>query len=155
MNRRHLLQTVAGITGLTIVGSSPALAQGKGKGRDNRRRRNAKKLDDITVEAEISNPDADNFEKEFTYYVVRFQGDYNFEEYREPARTGPDVLELSGSWNAFWFGVTGPDDDGIQHEIQHKGQAVLYLTDDNKNWYEIRAQFDGKGSLVHVNGVSP
>lgn len=153
MKRRRLLRSAAGIAGVSIVGSTPVL--GQGQGRDNRRRSDAKQLDDITVEAEDSDSSASNFEEEFTYYVVRFPGEYNFEEYREPARTGPDVFGLGGSGDAFWFGVTAPDGEDIQHEIKHKGQAVLYLTDEDGDRYEIRAQFDGQGNLVHVNGVSP
>ncbi|WP_312910659.1 hypothetical protein [Natronosalvus caseinilyticus] len=157
MNRRHVLQTAGGIAGASILGTTGVLArqdQG-GQGRDNRRRRDAELLEGVMVETKTSDPEAANFEEEFTYYVVRFPGEYTFEEYREPARTGPDVYGLSGSGNAFWFGVSAPDEDGIQHEIQHRGQAVLYLTDDEGNWYEVRARFDGQGNLVNVNGVSP
>lgn len=161
MKRRHVLQTVGGIAGLSMMGATSAASQRDrgGRGRDNRRRRDAEPLEGITVEAETSDPEADNFAEEFTYYVVRFPEGFEYDEseYREPARTGPDVYDLGGSDSgAFWFGVSGPDEDGIQHEIDHRGQVALFLRDaETGDWYEVRAQFDGHGDLVHVNGASP
>lgn len=60
------------------------------------------------------------------------------------------------SGGSFWFGVTRPDSDGIQHEIEHKGQVALYMRDSTTgDWRSLKAQFDGQNELLHVNGVEP
>lgn len=151
MYRRRVLQTTGSIVGLGALGANTALAN------DNRRRNEAElvELSPGDIEVQTSDPDASNFEEEFTYYVVRFGFEYDEAEYREPARTGPEVFGLGGSGaGAFWFGVSAPDGDGIQHEVQHRGQVSLYLRVGDE-WREIRAQFNGRGELVNVNGVRP
>lgn len=111
------------------------------------------------VSAEVADPSASNFEEEFTYYVVRFEDiDHAEWTYREPVRLGGNG-DVSMEWNAtssaFWFGVTAPDGDGIQHEIKHKGQVSMYYETADGDVYSIIAQFNGKGELKHVNGVAP
>lgn len=111
------------------------------------------------VSAEVADPSAGNFEEEFTYYVVRFE-EINHTDwtYREPARLGGNgdfITPWVGASSAFWFGVTSPDDNGIQHEIDHKGQVSMYYTTADGEIVSIIAQFNGKGELQHVNGVAP
>lgn len=81
------------------------------------------------------------------------QADFKQLVYREPAHLGPEHHCLgSGSYDSFWFGVSGPDKSGTQHEIDHKGKVFLYFKK-NGQWKPLYAQFDGKGNLVRVNGV--
>ncbi|TVR71148.1 MAG: hypothetical protein EA415_11750 [Sphaerobacteraceae bacterium] len=71
--------------------------------------------------------------------------------WREPARLGGQN-NVSGpdSFNTLYLGVAGPDGGGVAH----KGQVSVYY-EINGEWSSIIAQFDGKGELVHVNGVAP
>lgn len=109
--------------------------------------------DDIHVKK--SDPDQDNFDEKFTYYRVDHdQGPFSQLVYREPARLGPENHCLgSGSYDSFWFGVSAPGDDGIQHEITHEGKVSLYFQETDGDWKSLIAQFDGKGNLLRVNGV--
>ena len=132
---------------------------GKGAGNSNSLRAQATpvELDPGDVEILESDTDADNFEEEFTYYVVRHGIEYEEASYRGPARLGPENHVLGGSdAGSFWFGVSAPDpEDGIQSEIVHKGQENLYMKDSNGDWHSLKVQFNGKGELLHVNGEAP
>lgn len=157
MNRRGILRLAGSIGGLTAVGATPALANGRGQNRSNKRRSDSERLDVSPgdIEEVQTDPEADNFEEEFTYWVVRDIPEYDSAVWRGPARTGPENIELGGSdVGSFWVGVSAPDEDGIQHEVDHRGQESLYLHvgDDT---YELRFQFDGRGTLRNVNGVEP
>ncbi len=112
-------------------------------------------LEEGDVEIQVSDESAANFDEEFTYYVVRGLPEYDRAIYREPARLGGQNVELGG-WDggSFWFGVTAPDENGIQHPIEHKGQVSLYLEVDGE-WQWLKVQFNGKGELLSVNGVEP
>lgn len=139
---------------LGALGPTPALAKN-----DNSRRHEAEpvELESGDVVELVSDPGAGNFDEEFTYWRVDHGVAYDESEYREPARTGPDVFELDGSdVGSFWFGVSAPDEDGIQHEFDHKGQVALYMKEsETGEWKSLKAQFDGKGDLLHVNGIEP
>lgn len=118
-------------------------------------------LEVTEVLAQTSDPAAANFEEEFTFYRVTFAEPVTFDTwvYREPARGFGEtnfVLELDGTltWDRFWFGVSAPDQDGIQHEIVHQGQVNQYFILGDQVW-SLKAQFDGQGNLLHVNGVTP
>lgn len=112
-------------------------------------------LDEGDVKAQAASESEANFESDFTYYEVSHGLDYEEAIYREPARLGGDNVELSGSsTGSFWFGVSGPDEDGVQSEINHQGKTLLYLKTD-EGWKSLEAQFNGEGELQHVNGVSP
>lgn len=112
-------------------------------------------LEEGDVEAQAASESDTNFTSDFTYYVVHHDQDYDKAIYREPARLGGGNVELSGSTTgSFWFGVSAPDDDGIQSEINHQGKVLLYLETED-GWKSLEAQFDGQGELQHVNGVSP
>lgn len=116
-------------------------------------------LDEGDVVEKTSDPDAPNFEEEFTFWRVDHGVAYDESVYREPARVGPKNFCLGGfAGGSFWFGVSAPDADGIQHKIDHKGGVDLYLqpdAGDNDTWMSLRVQFDGRGNLLHVNGVEP
>lgn len=151
-----LFVALATIVALTFAMSLSASAKASPE-KGNSMRSEAQPVTVTSVEAEVSDPSASNFEEEFTYYVVRFE-DVEFDKwmYREPARLGGGenhVAEFSTTWDAFWFGVTAPDSEGIQHKINHKGQATQYFMDTEGNVYSLTAQFNGKGELLHVNGV--
>lgn len=159
MYRRHILKASGGIISLGVLGATPALAH-----KDNHRRSEAElvDLDPGDVVEKTSDPSQSNFDEQFTFWRVNHGIDYDESEYREPARTGPEVFHGGGSSvGANWFGVSAPDEDGIQHPIDHKGEAAWYLgvdTDDDgeaDEWYELRAQFNGKNELLNVNGVEP
>lgn len=111
----------------------------------------------IEVLEQTSDPSQGNFEEEFTFYKVTYQEvSYDTWVYREPARLGGDnfVLEgLDATSNSFWYGVSAPDENGIQHEIVHQGQAIQYF-DTSDGWESLTAQFDN-GELLDVNGVEP
>ncbi len=132
---------------------------GKGQGQGNSLRSEATPAVVTSVEAEVSDPDAGNFEEEFTYYVLRFEGlPYDTWTYREPVRLGGENFVVEGedeSINAFWFGVSAPDGDGIQHQVHHKGQVSMYYETAGGDVVSLIAQFNGKGELLHVNGVAP
>lgn len=143
--------------GFAPVGAQNGNGQGASSDRGNSLRSIAEPVDleEGDVEVEQSDPSASNFDEEFTYYVVRNIGEYDSALYREPARLGGDNFELSGSSvGSFWFGVTGPGEDGLQHKIDHQGQISLYLEEDG-TWRSLTLQFNGQGELLHVNGVSP
>jgi hypothetical protein len=152
MQRRKF---VIGVGSLAAVGASPAVANHN----NNRRRSEAEPVDleSGDVVAKTADPSQANFEEEFTYWRVDHGIVYTESEYREPARTGPDVYHLGGGdYESFWFGVSGPDDDGVQHEINHKGQVAFYMLEEGTGeWKSLKVQFNGKGELIHVNGVEP
>ncbi|MDG5821807.1 hypothetical protein [Natronococcus sp. A-GB7] len=111
----------------------------------------------MEIEVEESNPEASNFEEEFTYYVVRYDEIvYGRYVYREPARLGgqynvtdyPDEQTSS----AFWFDVSGPRlEDGIQSRIVHNGKVTQYYRTED-GWKSLVAEFED-GELLSVNGV--
>jgi hypothetical protein len=163
MFKSGLIASLVAVLALTMVAGA-ALANngngnGNGNGQGNSARSVAEPVEVTSVEAEVSNPEAGNFEDEFTYYVVRFEEvDHVSWTYREPVRLGGDgdvVQDWEATSDAFWFGVTAPDENGIQSEVEHKGQVSMYFESEDGNVYSIIAQFNGKGELKHVNGVAP
>lgn len=112
-------------------------------------------LEEGDVEVQTASEGDANFESNFEYYKVDHGVDYDKAIYREPARLGGDNVELSGDASgSFLFGVSGPNDEGIQSEVNHQGKTMLYLNTDD-GWKSLEAQFNGEGELQHVNGVSP
>lgn len=106
------------------------------------------------VEVQTSDPGADNFEEAFDYYVVRHGIDYDNAVYREPGRLGGDNFELAASSvGSYWFGVSGPDEDGVQSEIVHDGTVWVYF-DTGDGWQHLKLEF-ADGELLSANGVSP
>lgn len=167
MRRRNFVTIGGSIVGLGLVGVTPALADdhdspdtppGATNAHGNWIRGQA---DDVTVTEVLertADPEASNFEEEFTFWRVTFEEQtYDTWVYREPSRLGGGnfVLDnLSGATSdRFWYGVTAPDGDGIQHEIVHDGQAIQYFETPN-GWTELTAKFDD-GELEDVNGVEP
>lgn len=111
-------------------------------------------LDEGDVEVKTADSSEANFENDFTYYVVHHDQEYESAIYREPARLGGENVELSGSTvGSFWLGVSAPDENGIQSEINHQGMVTLYMETED-GWKSLEAQFDGEGELQSVNGVS-
>lgn len=155
MERRKFARIGGSIAALGVLGVEPVLAGHN----DNSRRRQAEpvELEPGDVVAIRSDQSQDNFDKEFTYWRVDHGVEFTESEYREPARTGPDVFHLDASdVESFWFGVSAPDGDGIQHEVNHKGQVAFYMKErGSDDWKSLKAQFDGRGDLLHVNGVEP
>ena len=93
---------------------------------------------------------------EFSYVAI----DHNLGDqdctytYREAARLGGQTAEpvdLDG-FNTLYLGVSAPDAEGNQGEIFHKGQVSVYY-DCNGETQSIVAQFNGKGEILHVNGI--
>lgn len=145
--------------GAALANNGNGNGNGHANGQGNSARSVAEPATIASVEAQASNPEAGNFEEEFTYYVVRFDDIDHIEwTYREPVRLGGNG-DVSMNWdatsNAFWFGVSAPDNDGIQHEVKHKGQVSMYYETADGDVYSVIAQFNGKGELKHVNGVAP
>lgn len=158
--RKSLLLLVA-LLALSLI-AGPAVAKngnGNGPDRDNSKRSEATPIDLDPGDIEVVTTDvgAANFDETFDYYVVRHGVEYDEAVYREPARTGPDNFRLGESdAGAFWFSVSAPDADGVQHRIDHRGQVAFFMKDaDTGEWMSLKAQFNGKGELVHVNGVKP
>jgi hypothetical protein len=128
----------------------------------------AEPLEVTEVLAQTSDPTRANFEEEFTFWRVTFEPavDYVAWIYREPARgdfnpAQPgrsnfvfDCPEICSSGNRFWYGVTAPGADGIQHEIVHRGAVHQYFITSEGDVRSLVAQFNGKGELLHVNGVT-
>lgn len=145
--------------GFAPVGAQNGNGQGASPDRGNSLRSVAEPVDleEGDVEVEQSDPSASNFEEEFTFYKVAFEEiTYDKWVYREAARLGGDnfVADSPSTSDAFWYGVSSPDGNDIQHEISHKGQVTQYfVTDDEVK--SLTAQFNGQGELLHVNGVSP
>lgn len=152
-----------------LVGVQPAAAgnhatnpPGRTNDRGNWIRGESDLVEVLSVEEKTSDPSQSNFEEEFTFWKVTYESQsWDTWVYREPARLGGGnfVFEPDSCWttDAFWYGVSAPDSDGIQHEIFHRGQATQYFdTDDcgEGGWTEITAQFEN-GDLLHVNGVEP
>jgi hypothetical protein len=160
-----MLQLSGSIAGLGIVGINPAVAQGPPEnppGRTNDRgnwiRGRAEELQVTEVVAQTSDPNAGNFEEEFTFYRITYEPvTYDTWVYREPSRLGGGNFvsdDLGGATSdRFWYGVTGPDADGIQHEIVHDGPADQYFETED-GWRSLIARFDD-GELLRVNGVEP
>lgn len=130
-------------------------------------------LEEGDVEVMTSDSDASNFDEEFTYYVVRHGVEYDRAVYREPARLGGENFDLTGSdVGSSWFGVSAPR-DGTQHKIDHKGLVSLYFIIENDGDLRVsdededvvidgdvevkslQVQFNGKGELLHANGIEP
>jgi hypothetical protein len=153
---RRFRLTFAAFLALLLAMSTVGVVVAQGQGNGNSARSVAEPATITSVEAEVSNPAAANFEEEFTYYVVRFDPiDHVHWTYREPARLGGSNTSVAwaGTSNAFWFGVTAPDSQGIQHNFDHKGQVSMYYETADGDVYSIIAQFNGKGELISVNGV--
>ncbi|SNR31578.1 hypothetical protein SAMN06265360_1021 [Haloechinothrix alba] len=166
--RRIVLAGGATILALGVM-AGPAVASGDGQGMsqgpdacDSQHNNLRGQADPVELEpgdvvTRTSDPEQDNFEAEFDFYRVD-HGLTDFDEtvYREPVRLGPDnyCLGASSGTGSFWFGVTAPDGDGIQHKIDHKGKIWLYF-DAEGGWKSLELQFDGKGQLRHANGVAP
>lgn len=112
-------------------------------------------LEEGDVQAKTANESEANFDSDFTYYVVNHEVDYDKAVYRETARLGGNNVELSGSTTgSFWFGVSAPNEEGMQSQINHQGKILMYLETED-GWKSLEAQFNGEGELQHVNGVSP
>ena len=167
MRRRNFVRIGGSIAGLGVLGATPAFGAehnppeyppGKTTHRGNWIRGQAEDVEVTSVVKETSDPDASNFEEEFDYYVVHFEEQtYDTYVYREPARLGGGnfVSEYDNyvTSSAFWYGVTGQDSEGIQHEIVHDGQVIQYF-ETKDGWTELTAKFDD-GELIDVNGVEP
>jgi hypothetical protein len=166
MDRRQLLQIggsliAFGAASTTSVSANPGRGQGQGSQPDKAHRGNslsseATPIDDVEIEVEQSNPEANNFDEEFTYYVLRYEEiAYDRYVYREPARLGGQntVTDYTGEQtsSAFWFGVSGPGEDGIQDQIVHDGKVTQYYQTED-GWKSLVAEFNG-GELLSVNGV--
>lgn len=155
LSRRRALRIGGSIAAAGALGATPALADHN----DNSRRHEAEPVDlepGDDVER-TSDPSQSNFEEEFTFWRVDHGVEFTESEYPEPARTGPDVFHLgASSTGSFWFGVSAPDQNGIQHEINHTGQVAFYMLEAGTDeWTSLKAQFTGTGDLLHVNGVAP
>ncbi len=153
---RRFRVTFAAFLALLLAMSTVGAVVAQGQGQGNSARSVAEPATITSVEAEVSNPGAGNFDEEFTYYVVRFEEiDHVHWTYREPSRLGGNNHSVAweGLSDAFWFGVSAPDINGIQHEIEHKGQVSMYYETEDGDVYSIIAQFNGKGELLSVNGV--
>ncbi len=112
-------------------------------------------LEEGDVEAKTASESEANFDSDFTYYTVNHGFDYETAIYREPARLGGENVELAGhTGGTFWLGVSAPDENGAQSEINHQGKTTVYLETED-GWKSLEAQFDGQGELQHVNGVTP
>lgn len=165
MKRRNYLKATGGIAGLGLLGTVPVAASGHQNtppgatnDRGNWIRGQSELVTVNSVEEKTSDPSAPNFEEEFTYWKVTFETQtYDTWVYREPGRLGGGnfvLKDLDGATqSAFWYGVTAPDSDGIQHEIEHVGQAIQYFETDD-GWMELTAKFSN-GQLREVNGVEP
>ena len=69
--------------------------------------------------------------------------------WRQPATSqGRTVSVGDGTWNTLYLGVSGPECEPL--ELQ--GPVTVYYEYDDAT-YSVRAQFDGQGELVRVNGV--
>lgn len=162
MARRMLTVSISMMAAVALL-ATPALSQsgpGQGHGppergddvcqeRHNNLRSQAEPIDLAVGDVEERTGKRDG--EEVTYWVVRHDVDFSEAVYREPSRLGPDNFCLGGSdVGSFWFGIAGPD----LTPIEHSGQANLYLQDDD-GWHSLKAQFNGRGELKHVNGVAP
>jgi hypothetical protein len=107
------------------------------------------------VRAEVADPTRANFDEQFIYYRVSYEEvTYENHLYREVNRLDGNFEFGAGTSSRFWFGVTGPDADGIQHQTVHPtGKAVQYFRTD-EGWKHLTATFED-GRLVDVNGVEP
>lgn len=142
----------------------PAVANnGKGQGTPDRVNKGnslvskAEPVEGVEVTARSADSEMANFDEEFTYYRVDFdEVVYSTWVYREPARLGGKntVAELpdAGAASAFWYGVSAPDADGIQHPVGHDGKVIQYFETED-GWRSLSAEFS-EGELVHVNGVA-
>lgn len=158
--RQAIKGSVVALGGLALSGTAAARRKGARNGRGNSKRSAAMPVEVTSVTAETADPEADNFEEEFTFYTVRFEdvSDVTEYTYREPARLGGNgdvTVGATGSFDSFWFGVSGPGADGVQNEIVHKGQVSIYYETDDGDVRSLVAQFDGNGELRSVNGVTP
>lgn len=71
---------------------------------------------------------------------------------REPVRYKHNVVDTApANFNSAWLGISGPSGP----EIAHKGPMQWYYEVGDDEWVSLTFQFNGKGELVHVNGVRP
>jgi hypothetical protein len=106
------------------------------------------------VRAEVADPTRANFNEQFIYYRVTYEEiTYESHLYREVNRLNGNFEFGAGTSSRFWYGVTGPDTDGIQHQVVHDGLVVQYFRTD-EGWKHLTATFE-EGRLVDVNDVKP
>lgn len=71
---------------------------------------------------------------------------------REPARYKQNVVTYApANFDSAWLGVTGPKGTSIGH----KGELNWYYEVADGEWVSLTFAFNGKGKLLHVNGVTP
>ena len=86
------------------------------------------------------------------HQIVAKHGAYDTLVQREPARYRQNVVTADPeNFNSAWLGIAGPQGP----EIAHKGQMTWYYNTAEDGWVSLTFQFNGKGELLHVNGVSP
>lgn len=153
-----MMAALALFAGPAVAQDNPGRAYGPPEGDepicDERHNNLSSQADPIELEdGDVEEKTATNDDgEEVTFWVVHHGVEYQRAVYREPARLGPDNFCLGGSdVGSFWFGIAGPD----LTRIEHQGQVRLYFEDANGDWHSLRAQFDGRGQLLHVNGVEP
>ena len=150
---KKIITVMALVIALALSTLAPALAN-NGNGQGNNSARSVAQLVELTAD-DIGASMCDNGE-DVRFYTVQHDlgsdlGAADDITFREPARTGPANLSVGGgAWDTLYLGVSGPECG----DIQHKGQVTVnyHYGDDI---YTIVAQFNGKGELLHVNGVSP
>ncbi|QBI20794.1 hypothetical protein ER308_15285 [Egibacter rhizosphaerae] len=162
--RRTLTLALAAAMTLGMM-AAPALAQGNGNGNGNQgggqpditERGNSLASQAEPVELEPGDISAGTLEDGTEFITVDHQivadhGEYDTLVQREPTRyKGNEVDHDPGQFNAAWVGIAGPQGP----EIAHKGQMTWYYDTEDNGWVSLTFQFNGKGELLHVNGVSP
>lgn len=161
--------TLFAIVAMTIGLTAPAVANnGNGQGNAPERGNTSETLgfhenaDPLAIEEvrpEVADPTRGNFDEQFIYYrVLHEEVTYSNRLYRETSRLDGNFEFGEGTSDRFWFGVSGPDTSGVQHEIVHDGVAVQYFREANA-WRSLTASFSendfGHGLLTDVNGEGP
>jgi hypothetical protein len=106
------------------------------------------------VRAEVADPTKVNFDDQFIYYRVTYEEvTYENHLYREVNRLDGNFEFGAGTSSRFWYGVSGPDEDGIQHQVVHDGTVVQYFRTE-EGWKHLTATFED-GRLLEINDKEP
>jgi hypothetical protein len=143
---KKIITVMAMVIALALSALAPALANGKTLERGNW-------LSDVAEPVELQSTDI-TFHTINGVDYVRVQhniGAFETLVQREPARYRQNVVTGPGDFDVAWLGIV--DSDGTP--VDHKGQLNWYYEVDDDQWVSLTFQFNGKGELLHLNGVSP
>ena len=149
--RKHVL-VLALTVALALSSMAPAMAKGKSLERGNWLSGVAEPValtaDDVSI---VTLPNGTEYVVVNHRIAVDNDG-YDTLVQREPARYKQNVVDTDPvNYDSAWLGISGPRGSSISH----KGELNWYYEVGPNEWVSLTFQFNGKGELQHVNGVTP